>query len=259
MLRLNLTTSLVTRSLEKFDAVGASAEIEKFVDDLSAWYIRRSRGRVGPAKENEKDSRAFYTTGYYVLTTLCKILSPFTPFITDSMYTNLTREKSVHLTDWPNFEDAADTKKEDLILLQEMVKIRTIVEQVHAKRKDLGIPVRQPLAKLQITNYKLQVKDLSPLLKDELNIKEIDFKEGKGEIGIKLDTKITPQLKEEARIRELVRNIQEDRKKLGLNLKQKIDVSVDKIPEDEELLKWMTEKAQIGNLKKGKYKVSKSS
>jgi hypothetical protein len=83
-----------------------------------------------------------------------------------------------------------------------MQKIREIVEKVHAVRKESGIPVRQPLGKLQIINYKLQIGELKKLLLDELNVKEVFFKDGKGELGIDLDTKITPELKEESDVRE---------------------------------------------------------
>ena len=251
LLRLDQTGVLATEALEKFDPVGASGEIEKFVDDLSLWYIRRSRDRVGPAGESENDANAFYSTTYYVLYTLCKLLSPFTPFLSDVIYTNLTKDDSVHLTDWPHFTEP------ELNLISEMSKIREIVEKVHAARKESGIPVRQPLGKLQITNYKLQIDELKKLLLDELNIKEIFFKDGKGELNIKLDMKITPELKEEADVRELVRNIQGERRNMGLNLTQQVDVSMEKIPENKILLEWMTRKAQIAVLKKGKFKVTR--
>jgi isoleucyl-tRNA synthetase len=248
----------VTESLEKFDPVGATGEIEKFVDDLSLWYIRRSRDRVGPAKESENDSNAFYSTTYYILATLCKLLAPFTPFLADVMYINLTKNDSVHLVDWPDFAKASSGKPSiDQTLIIEMQKIREIIEKVHASRKELGIPVRQPLGKLLITNYELNVGELKKLMLDELNIKEILFKIGKGELGIELDTKITPELKEEADIRELVRSIQGERRNLGLNLTQQVDVTLEKVPENKTLLEWMTKKAQIASLKKGKFKVTK--
>jgi isoleucyl-tRNA synthetase len=258
LLRLDQTGVLVTEALEKFDSVGASGEIEKFVDDLSLWYIRRSRDRVGPAGESGNDANAFYSTTYYVLYTLCKLLSPFTPFLADVIYTNLTKDDSVHLTDWPDLAKASSGKPSvDQNLVLEMQKIREIVEKVHAVRKESGIPVRQPLGKLQITNYKLQIVELKKLLLDELNIKEIFFKEGKGELGIELDMKITPELKEEADARELVRNIQGERRNLGLNLSQQVDVTLETIPGNKVLLEWMTKKAQIAVLKKGKFKVTR--
>ena len=94
---------------------------------------------------------------------------------------------------------------------------------------------------------------------DELNIKAVVFEDGKGEVAVKLDTKITPELKEEEEVRDLVRKIQEERKMLGLNLTQSVDVRLDKLPTGKELIQWMKKKAQISGLTEGKFKVSKSS
>jgi len=256
LLRLNETGALVTEFLEKFDAVGASGEIEKFVDDFSLWYIRRSRDRVGPAKETERDSNAFYITTYYVLCTLCKLMAPFTPFMADTMFMNLTKDVSVHLADWPEFNGVLNLTSDDAKILEEMDKIRGIVEKIHAKRKESGIPVRQPLTKAKIYGQNIKVsKEILSLACQELNIKSIQFLGGSDKI--ELDTKITPELKEEAEVRELVRSIQEERKKLGLNLTQKVNVTLEKVPTRLELVEWMTKKAQIANLKKGKFKVTK--
>ena len=103
--RLHKTIKTVTQSLEKFDAQSGSLTIESFLQDLSLWYIRRSRERVGPSAENETDKKAFYETTYAVLITLAKLLAPFIPFISDEIYTNLTNETSVHLANWPNSND----------------------------------------------------------------------------------------------------------------------------------------------------------
>ncbi len=258
LVRLNQTVSLVTEFLEKFDAVNASGEIEKFVDDLSLWYIRRSRDRVGPAKETGDDSNAFYASTYYVLCSLCKIMAPFTPFLADAMYTNLSKEKSIHLADWPEFSDTSHLTSTEIDLTQEMEKIREIVEKIHAKRKELGIPVRQPLAKAKVYGQSIKMsKEIVDLACQELNVKTIQFLGGSDKI--ELDTTITPELLEEAEVRALVRSIQGDRKKLGLNLKQTVDVTLEKVPARKELVEWMTKKAQIAGLKKGKYKVVKSS
>ncbi len=256
LVRFDQTLKEVTESLDRFDATDASGSIEKFVDDFSLWYIRRSRDRVGPAKESEQDSNAFYSVTYYVLTNLCKILAPFTPFMADTMYVNLTHEKSVHLADWP---ETPDVKSIDLELTLEMEKLREVVESAHAKRKELAIPVRQPLNGLQVTGFKLKTNGLEKLVLDELNIKNVVFKEGKGEIEVKLDTKITSELVEEAEVRDLIRKIQDERKNMGLNLTQSVDVWVEKIPESKKLVNWMTKKAQIKSLKEGEFRVVKSS
>jgi isoleucyl-tRNA synthetase len=255
LIRLNQTVESVTENLEKFDAFLASFEVEKFVDDLSLWYIRRSRDRVGPAADSEKDRQAFYSTTYYVLVTLSKLFAPFMPFIAENMYTNLTSEESVHLADWPQGKILSIKDKE---ILAQMQITRGVVEQVHAKRKELGIPVRQPLAEVKIYgDGKVSDKEIIKLGMEELNIKKILFISGKEKI--ELDVNITPELKEEAQIREAVRKIQGERKILGLNLTQKVNVTLDVLPTNTKLVQWMKKKAQIENLKQGNFKVIKVS
>ena len=257
LVRLGQTTELVGNALEKFDAASGAYEIEKFVDDLSLWYIRRSRDRVGPAKESEKDANAFYSTTYYVLYILGKLMAPFTPFLSDFIYTNLTKEISVHLSDWP--EAPSEPSADEYELIKEMQAMRDIVEKVHAKRKELAIPVRQPLSKVKV--YGQEKKSISPevlkIAESELNIKTVDLLGGTDKI--ELDIVITPELKEEAGIMDIVRKIQEERKKLGLNLTQKIDVKIEKLPMSKKLIQWMLKKAQISHLGEGKFEVKRSS
>jgi isoleucyl-tRNA synthetase len=255
--RLSQTTTQVNLGFERFDAFAACGEIEAFVDDLSLWYIRRSRNRVGPVAEDEKDRDAFYSTIYFILYTLSKIMAPVTPFMADEIYMNLTKEESVHLSDWP--DSAEDLSAKSVNLVEQMQKVREIVEKAHAVRKELGIPVRQPLGKLEVGNFSLKIEELRQLLLDELNVKEIYFKDGKGDITVKFDTRITPELKEEAEVRDLIRKIQDERKRLGLNLTQKVDVRLDKLPVSKELIQWMSKKAQISSITKGKFRVGKSS
>ncbi len=247
--RLNQTIVSSTEALERFDAFSASEDIEKFVDDFSLWYIRRSRDRVGPASENEKDRSNFYNTTYYVLLTVSKLLAPFTPFLSETIYKNLTKEESVHLADWPKYSGTIDEK-----LIHEMQEARGLVEKAHSIRKEKVIAVRQPLSSFSSTLKPIS-KDLEYLVKDEINVKNLIWNSKTD----KLDTNITKELEEEAGIRDLVRKIQDERKNLGLNLTQKANVSVEKIPEDKKLVDWMIKKAQIANLKKGKFKVTKAS
>lgn len=256
LLRLNEMVDLVTKSLEKFDAADASVEIEKFVDDMSLWYVRRSRDRVGPAKQSESDANAFYSTTYYSLYILSIVLAPFMPYLADSIFMNLTKEKSVHLTDWP---ESAVINSKNIDLIDEMQKMREVVEKVHAKRKEASIPVRQPLSGVKIYGEK-KLSIRSEILKigeSELNIKKIELL--KGEEKINLDTKITPELKEESEVRDVVRKIQEERKNMGLNLTQKVNVKIEKIPVSNKLVQWMRSKAQINKLEEGKFEVKRSS
>jgi isoleucyl-tRNA synthetase len=254
--RISQTIASSTQALEQFDAYTASSEIESFVDDFSLWYVRRSRDRVGPASESEKDKNYFYQTCFYLLVTLTKILAPFTPFLAEVVHKNLTKEESVHLSDWPRVNTNLTVSNADL--LEEMQKAREVVEKAHSIRKDKAIPVRQPLSQLIITNFQFS-KEISKLISDEVNVKSVVSKSGKGVISVKLDTKITKELQEEAKVRELIRRIQDERKKMGLNLTQKANVLIDEMPEDKKLVTWMVKKAQIASLKVGKFKVSKAS
>ena len=265
--RLDQLINSVTVNLEKYDASGATAEIEGFVDDLSLWYVRRSRGRVGPAAESEKDKNCFYSTTHHVLCTLSKLLAPFIPFLSEAMYRNLTGEESVHLSNWP----ISKSKDLDKKLVYEMQRVREVVERVHSERKERGIAVRQPLASL-VVFYPIDEKLWDwgkELLSNELNIKKVDYmwyskveKDKKLKKyfskGFYLDTKITQELEEEAKVRELVRKIQDERKRLGLNLTQKVNVRIEKMPADENITEWMIKRAQIKNFSIGGFKVTKA-
>lgn len=249
--RLNQTIEEVTNSLEKYDAYLASGEIESFVDDLSLWYIRRSRDRVGPAADSEGDKRAFYETMYFVLVNLSKLLSPFTPFMADMIYTNLTKEDSVHLSDWPEAKGGVEEK-----VLADMANIRLVVEKVHSIRKEKKIPVRQPLARLETSApFPAPAKEFYVYLMDELNVKKWVIGEGK-ELTNKLNTKITPELEEEAKARELIRNIQEERRRLGMNLTQKISVSSPWLPTSKKLVQRVKSKTLAASLTMGEFKVT---
>jgi isoleucyl-tRNA synthetase len=248
LVRLEKTIEVVTDDLEKYDAAGAAGEIEKFVDDLSLWYVRRSRDRVGPASESEKDRNEFYQSCYFCLVELCKLMAPFTPFLSDVIYRNLTGEESVHLADWPKASKTQATS-----LLTEMDLARQVVEKAHSIRKEAGIGVKQPLSSFSSTAKPVS-KVLEYLIKDEINVKTLDWNSKVD----KFDTKITPELKEEAEMRELVRKIQDERKKLGLNLTQKVNVKLEKMPKDKNIVQWMSKKAQIESLSVGGFKVSKA-
>jgi len=215
--RLNRLITQVTQSLDNFDAARASSAIEDFfINDLSLWYIRRSRKRFQrPRKEEEKDEAA--GSLYFILLTLAKLIAPMMPFLAEEIYLGLKTKnepQSIHLCDWPKYyEKAIDDNLEE-----KMRKVREIVTKVLAKRTELGIKVRQPLRGLRITNYKLRrEKELLELIKDEVNVKEITF--GK---TLKLDTKISKELKEEGQVREFIRQVQQLRKNAKLTPKDKI-------------------------------------
>lgn len=251
--RLNQVIKQVTENLENYDAFNASRTIEDFVDDFSLWYIRRSRDRVGPSRTSSPEqSRTFYETCYFVLVNLAKILAPFVPFLADIIYKNLTKQESVHLTEWPVAKILSD---KDIRILSEMQKVREIVEKVHAVRKADKIPIRQPLKRLIIYNLELTIKGLVEILSEEVNVKEVVLKPGKGKVKIELDTLITPELEEEAKTRFLIRKIQEERKKMGMNLTQKINFRNEWLPSNRKLVQWLKKKAQIRKMTRGTFKI----
>ena len=151
--RLNQTIAQSGKLLEKYDNRSATDIIENFVSDLSTWYVRRSRSRIGPSAKDGHDKKAAYQTLHAVLVSLSQILAPMMPFISEEIYRNLTGKESVHLADWPSY----DEKLIDKNLEEKMILVRQIVEKGHALRKEKGIKVRQPLKKLKIKNEKLKI------------------------------------------------------------------------------------------------------
>ena len=244
--RLNNLIEIVTGGLDKYDTVVSIEEIKKFIDDLSTWYIRRSRDRVGPTAKNQEDKESFYDTTYTVLVNLTKLLAPVTPFITEEIYRNLTLEESVHLSNWP----IADKSIVDPDLEEKMILVRQMAELGHCLRKEAGIKVRQPLRKLKIKNQKSKIdEDLLNLIKDELNVKEVEIEEGEGEMIGELDTTITDELKKEGEVRELIRNIQILRKEASCSLTEKIEVEIPSYPKEYE--KYLMEQTLVSNILPG--------
>lgn len=215
--RLNGLVKKVTESLDNYDANRASSAIENFfVNDLSLWYIRRSRKRFHSVLKKEAAA-----TLYFVLLNLTKLIAPIMPFFSEEIYSTLRTKdmpESVHLSDWPKVNE----KDIDLELEKKMDAVREVVALGLAERAKTGIRVRQPLKTLIVKDNKLKInEDLLDLIKEEINVKEIVFDPKiKGEI--KLDKGITPELKEEGEVREIIRQIQDLRKKAEFTPKDKI-------------------------------------
>lgn len=235
----------ITEDLERFDTVSAIAKLQKFVDEFSTWYIRRSRDRVGPTAESDTDKEAFYQTAYAVLTTFSKVAAPVIPFLTEELYRNLTDEESVHLTNWPD----SDSGSISLELEQQMIQVRKVVEVAHAKRKELALKVRQPLREVSVIGTDLVADEgLLQLLRDELNVKKVVFEKGES-LRVSFDTALTPELENEGKARDIVRSIQEERKKIGTDIAEKVDVVLPEWPESFE--NYIKTHALINTLRKG--------
>jgi isoleucyl-tRNA synthetase len=206
----------VTDQLDQYDTVHATRLIEGYVTDLSTWYVRRSRGR--------KDD-AFFATLYGSLMTVSKIIAPVMPYLAEAIYRQLIADfgdgaapaVSVHLADWPM---RAELAAEDQALIRDMAAVREAASLGLAARKELKIPVRQPLASLKIKNEISKIKidgELVALLMAEVNVKEVVFG-AKIEKEVELDATLTDELKLEGLVRGLERLVQEIRKKKGLRV-----------------------------------------
>ena len=236
----------VTRNLDKFNSIDSLRLIEDFIiKDLSTWYIRRSRKRVSPDALDEERNTCL-SVMYGVLVCLSKLLAPFAPFISEEIYRNLTEDQSVHLQEYPKGDNSLLDKK----LIEDMNIVRKIVELGHAKRKESGIKVRQPLSKFSIFNFQFSIdNELVDLIKDELNVKQVEFLKGKGELAVEFDTKITKELKDEGIARDIVRTIQGERKRIATSLDEKVNVTLENWPLMFE--EYIKKNALVKNLTKG--------
>ncbi|HPN54689.1 MAG TPA: class I tRNA ligase family protein [Candidatus Moranbacteria bacterium] len=213
----NVLIKNVDNRLNSYDIYAAGGMIEKFIDNLSNWYIRRSRKRFWKS-EDDGDKKAAYETLHYVLVELSKLMAPFTPFVAEEIYKNLTGEDSVHLADFP----VADEKLVDEKLNEEMEKARLIITEALQLRAKAGIKVRQPLSDLRFKNYDLR-KELIEIIKEEVNVKNASFDKNIAE-NIELNAEITEDLKLEGQAREISRFIQEMRKEAGYEVENRIEV-----------------------------------
>lgn len=221
---LNELTQKVTKGLESYDLMTPTRAIRDFIGDFSQWYIRRSRDRF---KNGDEDAEYASATTRYVLTELSKLIAPFAPFMAEHVYRSIGGEKeSVHLESWP---EEGEVDKE---VLEKMKRTRNIISNVFEARDKVNIKVRQPLQKLRVNGERLEEEYIEEI-KQEANVKEVNF-DMKVEIAdklgvtdkVELDTVITPELKAEGQMREIVREIQKLRKKEGLDPADSIVLTV---------------------------------
>lgn len=216
----------VDGALERYDVYGATQKIEMFIDHLSNWYIRRSRKRFWKS-EDDTDKNSAYQTLYDVLITLAKLMAPFTPFLAEEVYRNLSlchsyedenpdAPDSVHLANFPVVDESLIDEK----LNEEMKELREIVTAGLEKRAEAKIKVRQPLGELRIKNQAFE-KEFLEIICEELNVKRVVIDASLSE-NIILDTNITPGLALEGEAREIIRAIQEGRKKAGFSVEDRI-------------------------------------
>ncbi len=220
VLRLKKTAEFVKERLEDYDPQKASLAIEELVEDVSNWFIRLSRERVWVNSENKKDKKSFYSAFYYVLKNLSVILSPFLPFITEEIYTNLTGEESVHLAFWPEFKEV----RYDGDLESKFSLVKDVIESGRRRRKELGIKLRQPLKEAKVFAPEFPA-EFEEVVRRELNVKKLIVEKGEN-INVEYDAEIDDQLKLEGEVREFIRRVQIERKKLGLQPEEEVEVVI---------------------------------
>ena len=209
----------ITAGMEEYNLPKALEEVLPFIDDLSNWFVRRSRRRFSK-NEDPKDKHAAFATLHFVLIYLAKILAPFTPFLSEELYQKMTgQNESVHLLNWP------DAGKIDTKILEKMSRTRQIITDALALRMQKSdtedqIKIRQPLAKLTYDGDKLD-DFYEKIIADEINVKTI--KHGK---SLSLDKKLTTELKREGQAREIIRAVQSARKHAGLRQDDQIKLSL---------------------------------
>ncbi|MEK7554740.1 MAG: class I tRNA ligase family protein, partial [Patescibacteria group bacterium] len=219
--RFSETATRVSKYLDRFSVGEAAREIELFVEDLSRWYVRRSRKNVSPKVLRE------------ILIGLSKLMAPFVPFFSEALYQSLVtsekqKVKSVHLEDWKFLKTDAHDRR----ILTGMAEVRRLASLALAAREKAGIKVRQPLAMLKVKSQKLKVRnngELIQLLKDEVNVKTVTYA-SKLATEVELDMVITPELYAEGMAREFSRAIQDLRKGGGYKVGDMVEVAIRTTP-----------------------------
>ncbi|MEK7195592.1 MAG: class I tRNA ligase family protein, partial [Patescibacteria group bacterium] len=209
----------VGKKLDNYEIREAALLLESFVDDLSRWYIRRSRRRFQKPKNATELNEASGTLGF-VIADMAKLMAPFTPFFSEFIYKRMDKGESVHLEDWPKY--GKSSVDEDLLKAMEWV--RKTASLALAKRAELKIKVRQPLSSLKIKGKKpkfMKNESLLEILKEEVNVKKIIF-DDRLPANVEFDSVITPELKREGIMRETIRMIQDLRQKSRMKPEDKI-------------------------------------
>ncbi|MBQ7802818.1 isoleucine--tRNA ligase [Candidatus Saccharibacteria bacterium] len=208
----------IVAGMEEYNLPKAVAGILPFVDDLSNWFVRRSRRRFWKS-EDDKDKQEAYSTLYFVLTYFAKISAPFIPFLSEELFQKMTGEgKSVHLEDYPEAGEIDEDVIEKMRMTREAIT-EGLMMRMRKSDEEEQIKVRQPLRKFVYKGEKLP-EFYEAIIREEMNVKKVENGE-----EFMLDKKLDKELKEEGFTRELIRVVQAARKKAGLNVDDRIKLS----------------------------------
>ncbi len=212
----------IETNMDKYDIPSALKPVLVFIDDASNWFVRRSRKRFWKS-DNDSDKNDAYRTLHFVLTRLSYLLAPFTPFLADELYRKMTGGESVHLEDWPTEGHINE------LAIKNMALVRQLITEGLSQRATAGVKVRQPLSKAEITLAGTieahEWSEYEAILLEELNLKIITVKKDQ-QNSILVDTELTPELKLEGIARDVTRQVQEARKKAGLDVDDRIDLEL---------------------------------
>ncbi|HOD86659.1 MAG TPA: isoleucine--tRNA ligase [bacterium] len=235
--KLKVLNIEVTAAMEAYNLPKAMRPITEFIDELSTWYLRRSRERF--KSEVESDKQAVLAMTRFVLLTLAKIIAPFMPFIAERLWQEVSgyklekRDESVHLQSWPNLGQL--TEEEEAVLAN-MQLARKGVELALSARDAAGIKIRQMLNSAEFTGGGKLAEQYFVLLSEELNVRSVNWQGGDGSLEVKLDTVITPELQREGNKREIIRTINSLRKEAGLTVADRIEILIES---SEESFSWL--------------------
>jgi isoleucyl-tRNA synthetase len=212
--RLKNLIAAAAESLDGYDTVRYTREVETFIGDLSTWYVRRSRGRTEPA---------FFLTLYRMLFHLAQVMAPVTPYLPEYIYQNLRHEtfvSSVHLSGWP---ELGDLSKDEKLMLEKMAKVRELASLALARRAAAGMKIRQKLGTLSLNLIDREaLAEFTGILADEVNVERIVGDAAVPEGTVVLDTELSPALLREGMARELVRGANDLRKETKLTPRDRI-------------------------------------